>query len=91
MIFLSTMTGATLTEREGLSLLAEFGLRTPRVTLAASAEQAVDAARAIGFPVVMKTASASSTECMIGLPITLKLVLRMTGIPVRDSNSLMRS
>jgi acetate---CoA ligase (ADP-forming) len=48
---------AALTEREGKQVLAMYGIPTPREALAATAEQAVAAARAIGWPVVLKVES----------------------------------
>jgi acetate---CoA ligase (ADP-forming) len=45
------------TEAEGKALLALYGIATPQERLATSAEEAVAAARAIGFPVVLKIVS----------------------------------
>jgi acyl-CoA synthetase (NDP forming) len=50
-------TGTGLDEAEGLSLLADFGIATPDLTLADSAAEAVAAARRLGFPVAVKTAA----------------------------------
>jgi acyl-CoA synthetase (NDP forming) len=50
-------TGRNLTEREAKQLLAENGLRVTRERLAATAQEAVEAAEAIGFPVVLKIES----------------------------------
>jgi acyl-CoA synthetase (NDP forming) len=47
-----------LTEREAKQFLARHGLPVPREELAASVEDAVAAARGIGFPVAMKIESA---------------------------------
>ena len=46
-----------LTEGEAKRLLAAYGIPTTREAAAATAEQAVEAARAIGFPVVLKGVS----------------------------------
>jgi acetyl-CoA synthetase len=48
----------TLSEHEGKTALAAFGVRTPQSRVVA-AKDAPDAAEAIGFPVVMKAASAT--------------------------------
>lgn len=45
------------TEAEGKALLALYGIATPGERLATSADEAVAAARAIGFPVVLKIVS----------------------------------
>ncbi|HTN95390.1 MAG TPA: acetate--CoA ligase family protein [Nordella sp.] len=50
------MTGAAFDEAEGLALLAAFGIPVAAHRLAASRDEAVAAAAAIGFPVVLKTA-----------------------------------
>jgi acetyltransferase len=47
-------TAQALDETESKALVAEYGIRLPREERAASADAAVQAARAIGFPVVMK-------------------------------------
>ena len=46
--------GRMLTEPESLALLAEFGVAIAETREAASAEEAMAAARAIGFPVALK-------------------------------------
>ncbi len=52
--------GATaLSEAQSKALLAACGMPMPRETLAADGEEAVAAARAIGFPVVIKGVSAA--------------------------------
>ena len=48
----------TLAEHEGKAALAAFGVRTPQSRVV-SAKDAANAAEAIGFPVVMKAASAT--------------------------------
>ena len=48
----------TLAEHEGKAALAAFGVRTPKSRVV-SAKDAANAAEAIGFPVVMKAASAA--------------------------------
>ena len=48
------MSGRTLSEHESKNLLAEYGVPTGREELVLSAEDAVAAARRIGFPVVAK-------------------------------------
>ena len=48
--------GATLTEVDSLSLLADFNVSTSTCTVAGSEEAAVSAATDIGYPVVLKTA-----------------------------------
>lgn len=50
--------GRALSEHDAKLFLAEHGIRTTRETLATSAEEAVRAAREIGFPVVAKVHSA---------------------------------
>jgi len=47
----------TLTEPEAYNLLENFGLRAPRWEMVASETEAIDAARRIGFPVVLKIVS----------------------------------
>jgi len=54
--------GARLSEHDGLSLLAEYGLETAASRSASSAEAAVEAATGIGFPVVLKTAAPGITH-----------------------------
>jgi acetate---CoA ligase (ADP-forming) len=49
--------GRSLVEREAKAVLALYGLPVTRETLAASAEEAVAAARDIGYPVVLKVES----------------------------------
>jgi acyl-CoA synthetase (NDP forming) len=49
--------GRTLTEHEGKAALAAFGMRTPRSRIA-HPRDVVEAAQAIGFPVVIKVSSA---------------------------------
>ncbi|MCX7960785.1 MAG: bifunctional acetate--CoA ligase family protein/GNAT family N-acetyltransferase [Burkholderiales bacterium] len=51
-----------LTEHEAKRLLAAFGLPVPRTIVAQSAEQAVAAAREIGFPVALKIHSPDITH-----------------------------
>lgn len=46
-----------LSEVEGRRLLADYGIRGPEERVAASAEAAVEAARAVGYPVVLKILS----------------------------------
>jgi len=53
--WLATRT-APLTEDEGYALLSDYGIEVPRHRIATSAEEALVAGRALGFPVVMKTA-----------------------------------
>lgn len=48
---------ATLNEAEGKNLLAEFGIRSPRETVAANADEAASIAADMGFPVVVKVVS----------------------------------
>jgi acetate---CoA ligase (ADP-forming) len=50
-------TAMNLTEREAKQLLAENGLRVTRERLAVTAQEASEAAEAIGFPVVLKIES----------------------------------
>lgn len=49
--------GHPLTEREGKEVLALYGIRTTRETLATTADEACEAAEAIGFPVALKVES----------------------------------
>jgi len=53
---------ATLTEAEAKSLLADAGIETPEFAVAADADAAVDAARDIGLPVVVKVSSPAVTH-----------------------------
>jgi acyl-CoA synthetase (NDP forming) len=55
-------TGVPLSELDGLSLLAEYGLETAAARPASSTEAAAEAAAAIGFPVVLKTAAPQITH-----------------------------
>jgi len=50
-------TGAEMSELEGLELLADYGLPVTDARAATSSGEAVDAAGAVGFPVVLKTAA----------------------------------
>lgn len=47
----------SLSESEGLALLADYGIQVPRHYRAEDLENALAAARAIGFPVALKTAA----------------------------------
>jgi len=49
--------GRTLTERQSKQILAEYGISIARESLATSAEEAVEIARRIGYPVVLKIES----------------------------------
>ena len=49
--------GRELTELDGLSLLADYGVPVVAARVASTADDAVDAADAIGYPVVLKTAA----------------------------------
>jgi acetyltransferase len=51
-----------LTEAESKDLLQWYGIPVAKTAVAASADAAVDAARAIGFPVVLKLLSATITH-----------------------------
>jgi acyl-CoA synthetase (NDP forming) len=55
-------TGVPLSELDGLTLLAEYGLETAAARPASSSQAAVEAATAIGFPVVLKTAAPGITH-----------------------------
>ncbi len=55
-------TGVPLSELDGLALLAEYGLETAAARPASSAQAAAEAAAAIGFPVVLKTAAPEITH-----------------------------
>jgi acetate---CoA ligase (ADP-forming) len=48
--------GAGLDEAEGYALLRDFGIPAPNAQVVDSAAAAVEAARAVGFPVALKTA-----------------------------------
>ncbi len=50
-------TGTEVSELEGLKLLADYGVPVTEAHAAATSDEAVDAAEAIGFPVVLKTAA----------------------------------
>lgn len=50
--------GDVLSEQESKALLAAYGIATPAEAMAATPEAAAEAARRIGFPVVVKVASA---------------------------------
>ena len=52
----------TLTEAEGKRLLAAAGVATPSFAVCATAEEAVDAAADLGYPVVVKVSSPSVTH-----------------------------
>ena len=45
-----------LSEAEGLTLLSDYGIRVPRSVAVTSLDQAIRGARAIGFPLALKTA-----------------------------------
>ncbi|WP_119389745.1 acetate--CoA ligase family protein [Taklimakanibacter lacteus] len=49
--------GTPLSESEGLALIADYGIRVPRHHWAEKLEDVLAAARSIGFPVALKTAS----------------------------------
>jgi acetate---CoA ligase (ADP-forming) len=51
-------TGASVDEREGLRLLADYGVPTVASRPAGNASAAVEAAEALGYPVALKTAAA---------------------------------
>jgi acetate---CoA ligase (ADP-forming) len=55
-------TGVPLSEMDGLTLLEEYGLEVAASRPASSAQAAVDAATAIGYPVVLKTAAPGITH-----------------------------
>jgi len=55
-------TSAALDEIASKSLLREYGIAVPRETLARTADEAVAAARSIGFPVVLKGVCAALTH-----------------------------
>lgn len=52
----------TLTEAEGKRLLASVGIDTPSFEVCADADEAVDAAEEIGYPVVAKVSSPAVTH-----------------------------
>jgi succinyl-CoA synthetase beta subunit len=52
----------TLTEAEGKRLLADAGIETPPFALCGTAEEAVEAAEDIGYPVVVKVSEPSVTH-----------------------------
>lgn len=52
----------TLTEAEGKRLLADAGIETPPFALCGTAEEAVEAAEDIGYPVVVKVSAPSVTH-----------------------------
>jgi acyl-CoA synthetase (NDP forming) len=54
--------GVPVSELDGLTLLEEYGLDVAAARPASSAQRAVDAATAIGFPVVLKTAAPGVTH-----------------------------
>jgi acetate---CoA ligase (ADP-forming) len=54
--------GAALSERASKRVLAAYGVRSSRDVLCESATQAVDAAKRIGYPVVMKVSSPALTH-----------------------------
>ncbi|PZR83467.1 MAG: hypothetical protein DI537_34850 [Stutzerimonas stutzeri] len=56
----------SLLEHEGLDLLADFGIATVMNRLATSVDEACDAARMIGFPVVLKTAEGHAHKSEVG-------------------------
>jgi acyl-CoA synthetase (NDP forming) len=50
-------TGEAMSEHEGLALLGDYGVPVVEARAASSADEAVAAAEAIGYPVVLKTAT----------------------------------
>jgi len=54
----SRLAKGSLNESEGLALLADYGIRAPRHYRAENLDDTLAAARAIGFPVALKTAVA---------------------------------
>jgi acyl-CoA synthetase (NDP forming) len=54
--------GGPLAGSEALALVADYGIECAPATVAASREEAADAARAMGFPVVLKTDDAAITH-----------------------------
>ena len=59
---LVNMKGATLSEIEGRRLLTAYGIEGPREIVAANAQDAVQAAGQIGYPVVLKILSPDITH-----------------------------
>jgi acyl-CoA synthetase (NDP forming) len=55
-------TGETLSELEGLALLADYGVPVAAARAAETADEAVAAAEAVGSPVVLKTAAPGITH-----------------------------
>jgi acyl-CoA synthetase (NDP forming) len=55
-------TGVPLSELDGLTLLEEYGLEVASARPASTPQAAVDAATAIGFPVVLKTSAPGITH-----------------------------
>jgi acyl-CoA synthetase (NDP forming) len=56
-LVLSEVEGPVLSEVEGRHLLAAYGIPGPREAVVATAEEAVEAAQRIGYPVVLKVLS----------------------------------
>jgi acetate---CoA ligase (ADP-forming) len=56
------VSGAALDEMQSKDLLRAYGIATPRELAANSADEAVNAARQIGYPVVLKAVSAELTH-----------------------------
>ncbi len=54
---LNTVDRTTLSESESKQAISAWGIAAPREILAQSADAAVDAAKKIGYPVVMKVDS----------------------------------
>ena len=54
----SRPSGSTLSEQDSKALLAAYGIAVPKEHVATTAKDALKAARRIGYPVVMKVASA---------------------------------
>jgi acetate---CoA ligase (ADP-forming) len=50
-------TGEPIGEQEGLRLLADYGVPTAEVRVAATAEEAIEAGNQLGYPVALKTAA----------------------------------
>jgi acetate---CoA ligase (ADP-forming) len=65
--------GAIITEDVAKSLLAEYGFPVVRETLVASADEAVAAALAFGYPVVAKVVSADVTHKAVSGGVRLNL------------------
>ncbi len=72
----------TLTEVESKSLLAAYGIPVNPTSVAASADEAVEAARRLGYPVVMKIHSRA---------ITHKTEARGVVLDLRDDEAVRRS